>query len=475
MAIGFSIIFLILITLFYLSNPKNRINQWCAISGVFFWAGITKEVVMNYLIPMLNNAFSTTGLEQRFALAHSLCTWMIYTLAMPAMLLAGAYFSGIDTKKPSLMRWLKRMLFLPGLVLSFIYYPQNFRLYQLTSLSFWITYTTLNFVMGAALAVIIVWGMRTAEAGKPKNQKKRVAAVMLPPLYYWLITVFIPNLLRIEGLFTLWETNVFLLLICIIIFIYMAFKDGFMGLKLFRLSYDWNTDMSIINTNAEFTSHMLKSQTNKMELCIDHLKAQYSLDDSNEEIPEELAILSRSIATQKELVDKLLNHSQTIYLKVDTHRLSDLIMDALLVTMTEKSGISVSTGIEDSVFWICDRTHMLEVFDNILTNAVEAMQGNGTIEISGKINRFGYCLQIKDSGAGMDANVLKNIFMPHFTTKNTEKNFGLGLVYCRNVLLAHHGNISAKSQVGKGTAIIIDFPSNRVRIGDTKKESRDVL
>ena len=471
MEIGFSIIGFMLVILFYLSNPKNRINQWCAISCFFFWVGIAKEVVLYDLIPMLHSAFGTTGLDIRFAPVHSVCTWMIYTFAMPTMLLAGAYFSGIDQKNPRYMRLLLQLIFVPGLILSFIFYPARFRYYQLNSLSFWIIYTTLNFGFGIALAVVTIKGLAAEEPGKAKNQKRRVAAVMLPPLYYWLITIFIPHLLGIEDLFSLWKTNFFLLLICIIIFIYLAFKDGFMGLRLFGMKYDWDKDMSIISASVEFTSHMFKNQAAKMDICIDQLIAAWASTDSAEDIPEELAILSRSVTALKTYVDRIQRHSQAIYLQEAQNRLKDMLISAISETSTNNANVEINIHVDNNVFLICDKVHITEVFVNILSNAVDALGGGGIVDISGNRKRSGYRLYIKDDGIGIESAIMKKIFTPHFTTKNTEKNYGLGLSYCKNVITKHNGRISVKSDPGKGTTVLISFPARKVIVQDFEENN----
>jgi len=91
---------------------------------------------------------------------------------------------------------------------------------------------------------------------------------------------------------------------------------------------------------------------------------------------------------------------------------------------------------------------------------------NGAIEVSGEYNKSTYCLRFKDDGAGMNEETQKKLFTPYFTTKNTERNFGLGLSYCKNVVEKHGGTISGKDNNGKGATITISFPSKRVAIND---------
>lgn len=73
-----------------------------------------------------------------------------------------------------------------------------------------------------------------------------------------------------------------------------------------------------------------------------------------------------------------------------------------------------------------------------------------------------YLLEFTDHGVGMSEDELNNMFIPYFTTKN----IGLGLAYCKNVIVKHGGIITAKSVPEKGTTI--KFPANKVEISDNR-------
>ena len=78
--------------------------------------------------------------------------------------------------------------------------------------------------------------------------------------------------------------------------------------------------------------------------------------------------------------------------------------------------------------------------------------------------KFKYQLLFRDHGCGIDTDKVDDIFKPYSTSKNKDKNFGLGLSYCRNVIIAHSGRILVTESIpGKGTTIGIDFPARRVR------------
>ena len=75
---------------------------------------------------------------------------------------------------------------------------------------------------------------------------------------------------------------------------------------------------------------------------------------------------------------------------------------------------------------------------------------------------------MSDNGCGMDSETAEHIFEPYYTTKNGEKNLGLGLYYCWNVMNAHGGSIRVSSEPGAGSTFTLLFPIKRPK---RKKEA----
>ncbi|MBV9494521.1 MAG: PAS domain-containing protein [Acidobacteria bacterium] len=98
-----------------------------------------------------------------------------------------------------------------------------------------------------------------------------------------------------------------------------------------------------------------------------------------------------------------------------------------------------------------------EVFVNLLSNAVEAMDGNGKISIISSLSREGVRVAVRDFGPGMSDEVQKKIFRPLFTTKGT-RGTGLGLSTSYSTIRRFGGTITFQSTSGKGTAFYVSLP-----------------
>ncbi len=99
-----------------------------------------------------------------------------------------------------------------------------------------------------------------------------------------------------------------------------------------------------------------------------------------------------------------------------------------------------------------------QVFLNLLVNAAQAIEGNGTISIrTGQEDQHVWIL-IEDTGCGIPQENIKKIFDPFFTTKDVGKGTGLGLNLAYNIIQDHGGRITVDSTVGQGTTFRIVLP-----------------
>ena len=113
---------------------------------------------------------------------------------------------------------------------------------------------------------------------------------------------------------------------------------------------------------------------------------------------------------------------------------------------------------------LCFASQINQVVMNILSNALQAIQGNGQIwitilpikPIAGQVGKVQ--VSIQDSGVGMEPQVLEKIFEPFFTTKGVGQGTGLGLSISYGIIQNHGGEIQVRSQKGIGTEFVVIIP-----------------
>ncbi|MCA1029678.1 PAS domain-containing protein [Bacillus timonensis] len=107
----------------------------------------------------------------------------------------------------------------------------------------------------------------------------------------------------------------------------------------------------------------------------------------------------------------------------------------------------------------CDKSQLKQVFINLIKNAIEAMDSGGTVKINIEEKDNEVLIHIMDQGEGIPAEIVHRIKEPFFTTKGT--GTGLGLTICSNIMTEHQGDLTVKSEQGKGTTFTVTLPLTR--------------
>ncbi len=187
-------------------------------------------------------------------------------------------------------------------------------------------------------------------------------------------------------------------------------------------------------------------------------------------------VLERALETSvtgMDLTQKLLTFSDGGNPSIEKKSLWPIVEDAL-DDDTRASNVTFKKHLPDNLPQIlCDKTQMIQVIRNLVTNAVQAMPQGGLLEINAQtimlkpendmdLSPGIYIkLSIKDQGAGISQEALDKIFLPYFSTRNdlTQNGLGLGLPICRSIMIKHNGHIVAEPVKEGGTAFHVYIPA----------------
>jgi signal transduction histidine kinase len=102
-----------------------------------------------------------------------------------------------------------------------------------------------------------------------------------------------------------------------------------------------------------------------------------------------------------------------------------------------------------------------QVWTNLIDNAIDAMEGGGTLRVATRAGEDAVVVEVGDTGKGMTREVQARAFTPYFTTKQVGKGTGLGLDMSRRIIVdGHHGQIEIKSEPGN-TVLRVTLPLHR--------------
>jgi len=208
--------------------------------------------------------------------------------------------------------------------------------------------------------------------------------------------------------------------------------------------------LATIGTMASRLAHDLKNPLTIIHTYADMLTPEI-LAKLEPQDREKWFRLQTSVLDMNRIVEDVLDFARTTEIK--KKKVSFLSVLKLALNHVKSSyGIAINLPDKD-ISVKCDARKMEGVMSNLINNAVQAIDGQGEIDIEMSSDSKNLTIQVKDSGPGISEKDLDKIFEPMFTTKST--GTGLGLVICKSIVEQHGGTISVSN---KPTTFTITLP-----------------
>jgi signal transduction histidine kinase len=171
--------------------------------------------------------------------------------------------------------------------------------------------------------------------------------------------------------------------------------------------------------------------------------------------------VEKKVAQSEQIIDNLLVYSHIKPPQIKCAKLTEILKESVDLAANRlcRRRVKVKHNLAESngIVVQADPHQIKEVFDNILSNASDAVQekkGLVTIRVQ-PAARETVRIVFKDNGVGMSPENLKRAFEPFFTTKS--KGTGLGLAVCRQIVDLHDGTIGMVSRLGRGTSVTVSL------------------
>ncbi|MCZ6520990.1 MAG: tetratricopeptide repeat protein, partial [Bacteroidetes bacterium] len=194
---------------------------------------------------------------------------------------------------------------------------------------------------------------------------------------------------------------------------------------------------------------------------VKELKKKVYFDETKDSVFQVVNAIREGASRTAEIVNGLRNFSRLDENELKVANLHTGIDSTLLLlnNKIKKDGIKVAKDYDHDIPKItCYPGQLNQVFMNILSNAIEAIQGKGVITITTRNLGDHVQIKIKDNGRGMSDEIQEKIFDPFYSTKEMGKGTGLGLSISFGIIEKHKGKIEVISQEGKGSEFVISLP-----------------
>ncbi|MCB0370117.1 MAG: HAMP domain-containing histidine kinase, partial [Bdellovibrionales bacterium] len=237
------------------------------------------------------------------------------------------------------------------------------------------------------------------------------------------------------------------------------------------VAHELNNPISFIYSNmthlSDYSNKLIElikiSESNPAQL--NEKKEEFEFDFIQKDLPKLIHSCEEGARRTRDIVLGLRNFSRLDEAQVKKVDLRELMDTSLNLVQGEiKNKIEIDKHYEEIPLIKCYASQISQVFVNLLSNAIQAMESNGKIWITmkptDKDNTSSIVISIQDTGKGIKAEYLDQIFDPFFTTKPVGKGTGLGLSITYGIIQKHGGDIQVKSSENVGTEFIITIPTS---------------
>jgi two-component system, NtrC family, sensor kinase len=243
----------------------------------------------------------------------------------------------------------------------------------------------------------------------------------------------------------------------------LAFSHSNVTLAIEAL-HEFETPLSVAGRLGELIRSTPESSEIPLNIVLNHSRPvieNIHTDGSQaREVAEMLGDVIQGVEQMRELVENLKD-----FTRLDRAKLSNIDLNTTLHTVIYIARSSIPTRVrvvEDFDLNLppveCNPSQLNQVFLNLITNAAQAISGEGEVRVHTHIDRDHLHIDVIDNGSGIPDDVLPKIFDTYFTTKPKGVGTGLGLPIAREIVRAHGGELLVKTTPGKGTTFTVTLP-----------------
>jgi two-component system sensor histidine kinase HydH len=177
---------------------------------------------------------------------------------------------------------------------------------------------------------------------------------------------------------------------------------------------------------------------------------------------KKLEIIVGEVKRLETLLREISDFVKPTQLNIQMSQVNQVIKETLnmMSPALKERNITPSLSLRSDISLIpFDPEKIKQVLINLIRNAVEAISKEGRLDIETDQNRDFVKISIADTGKGIPAEAVSEIFNPFFTTK--KEGTGLGLAICYKIVKDHKGEITVSSELGKGSIFVIHLPISR--------------
>lgn len=216
--------------------------------------------------------------------------------------------------------------------------------------------------------------------------------------------------------------------------------------------------LATLGDMAATVAHEVRNPLNAVSMGLQRLRAEFEPPDAAD-YRRLVSLMQGEVTRINGIVEEFLSLARPLTLSPTAIDVGDLVREvATLVEGQAKAvGVEIALRVADGLPAMrADGDRLRQVLLNVMLNGIQAMPDGGTLDVEVRAAGSVLHIAVSDTGGGVPTEVLPRMFEPYVTTKT--KGLGLGLAVARRIVEAHGGRITAGSEPGQGTRVVIELP-----------------
>ena len=219
-------------------------------------------------------------------------------------------------------------------------------------------------------------------------------------------------------------------------------------------------EMGVVSHWSNMLLHDLKNYLTPLRLVAQNMRKYKDRPDIAEIASKDIDHVAERMETLVLRLGKLRENPELLQTEIDLDRLVQTTVEEMKVG---ERTTTLDLALNAQALVVADESMIKRVVENLVTNAIEAMNGDGKLRIATSYVKAKngdspqVQLVVRDNGIGIAADFLRErLFRPFATTK--KQGLGLGLYQCRSIIRAHAGELTVNSTLGDGAEVCVTLP-----------------
>ncbi len=240
-------------------------------------------------------------------------------------------------------------------------------------------------------------------------------------------------------------------------------KMAALGRLTAGIAHEVNNPISAVKSSADVVERCVHHILDALDgsQTVDEVKSSIDFQQSLRLLHENNHVITSAADRISRMVTSLNRYSRpddAKFQKIDIHEGIDSVLSLVHHELGEKIDVIKRYGNISEIH--CYPSELNQVFMNVLTNAIQAIEKWGVISIETSEKNGKVVVEISDTGRGIPGEKLDGIFDLNFTTKDSRVAVGMGLYSAYNIVRKHRGDMTVNSEFGKGTSVLIILPKD---------------